>query len=267
VADAWPHRKEWSKSLQKKLVFLLIFFSIVTHGKPLSSGWELWYPYQYRNAEQELVGLDFDIFNAVIQQAKLDVNYTEELPWKRHINYIKSGVVDLAMGASMTDERRKFAYFSLPYRFETVNLFVRKGMAKKMPLHSLSDIIDSSYLIGVEGGYFYGKQYQELINQRAFQAHISEVLDLERNVTLLLKGHIDGFFVDPVTLNAFVKKYNMQDEFELHPLPVYSAKIHIMLSKKTHAPGVIRQLNQAIVTLQENGTLDSIIQHWTDLQN
>ena len=253
--------------MHKKLVILLIFFSLVSHGDPLSSGWELWYPYQYRNAQQELVGLDFDVFNAVIQQAKLDVNYTEELPWKRHISYIKSGEVDLAMGASMTDERRKFAYFSLPYRSETVNLFVRKGMAKKMPLHSLRDLIDSSYLIGVEGGYYYGKQYQELINHRAFQSHISEVLDLEQNVTLLLKGHIDGFFVDPATLNAFVKKYNMQDEFELHSLPIYSAKIHIMLSKKSPVPGVIGQLNQAILTLQENGELETIIQHWTDLQN
>ncbi|MFT6897848.1 MAG: polar amino acid transport system substrate-binding protein [Paraglaciecola sp.] len=257
----------WSKSLQKNLVILLIFFSLASHAKPLSSGWELWYPYQYRNAQQELVGLDFDIFNAVIQQAKLNVNYTEELPWKRHISYIKSGEVDLAMGASMTDERRKFAYFSLPYRSETVNLFVRKGMAKKMPLHALKDLIDSSYLIGVEGGYYYGKQYQELINHSEFQSHISEVLDLEQNVTLLLKGHIDGFFVDPVTLNAFVKKYNMQDEFEMHPLPIYSADIHIMLSKKTAVPDIIGQLNQAIVTLQETGELDAIIEHWTNSQH
>ncbi|MFQ3197141.1 MAG: polar amino acid transport system substrate-binding protein [Paraglaciecola sp.] len=254
-------------SLQKTLVILLIFFSIVSYGKTLSSGWELWHPYQYRNAQQELVGLDFDIFNAVIQKAKLDVNYTEELPWERHISYIKSGEVDLAMGASITDERRKFAYFSLPYRLETVNFFVRKGMAKKMPLQSLEDLIDSPYLIGVEGGYFYGKQYQKLMNSSEFQSHISEVLDLEQNVRLLLKEHIDGFFVDPATLNFFVKKYNMQGEFELHPLPIYSTDIHIMLSKKTPVPGIIGQLNQAITTLQENGELDTIIQHWLDLQN
>lgn len=251
----------------KTLVILLTLFACLSHAKPLSSGWELWYPYQYRNAQQELVGLDFDIFNAVINQANLDVVYTEELPWKRHINYIKSGDVDLAMGASITEERQEFAYFSKPYRVETVALFVRKGMASKMSLASLSDLVQSSYLIGVEGGYFYGEDYQELINHQEFQSHISEVLDIEQNASLLLKGHIDGFLVDPVTLKAFVKKYEMQDEFELHPLPIYSANIHIMLSKKTPVPGLINRLDRAIVVLQKNGKLDSIIQRWSTLQN
>jgi polar amino acid transport system substrate-binding protein len=252
--------------LLKKLVLLLAFFSCLSNAKPLSSGWELWYPYQYRNEDQKLVGLDFDIFNAIIAQAKLEVNYTEELPWKRHINYIKSGEVDLAMGASLTIQRQEFAYFSAPYRVETVGLYVRKGMANKIKLSALKDLIKSPYLIGVEGGYFYGNEYQKLLSQPKFQTHISEVLDIEQNASLLLKGHIDGFLVDPVTLNAFVQKYNMQGEFERHPLAIYSTNIHLMVSKKTNAPDLINKLNNAISALQKNGQLDSIIQHWTNAQ-
>lgn len=116
------------------------------------------------------------------------------LPWKRHISYTNSAVVDLALGASMNEERRRYAYFFLPYKLEAVNLFVRRGMANKMPLHSLTDHITSSYLIGVEGSYFYGKQYQQLLKNSEFQSHNSQVLELEQNVTLL-KGHIDGFLL------------------------------------------------------------------------
>jgi polar amino acid transport system substrate-binding protein len=53
-----------------KFRFLLLFFTMmsVVHVKAndLSVGWELWYPYQYHNKNQQLVGLDIDSFNAIM---------------------------------------------------------------------------------------------------------------------------------------------------------------------------------------------------------
>lgn len=249
-----------------KLSVLSVIFAFNLFAEPLSVGWELWYPYQFRNDKQELVGLDLDIFNAVMKQANLEVNYTE-LPWKRHLNYIHSGEMDLAMGASLTAEREEYAYFTEPYRLETVKLYVKKGMVNKIQLGSLDDLIESNYMIGVEGGYHYGKRYHELMLRSDFQQHISEVLDVEQNVDLVIKGHLDGFLVDPVTLKAFVEKYKMHDEFEQHPLEIYHSDIHIMLSKKSTSPRLLPKLNKAIQTLRENGVLAEIIARWSKLQN
>ena len=33
-----------------------------------------------------------------------------------------------------------------------------------------------------------------------------------------MKGHLDGFLVDPNTMQSFVKKYHMEGEFEQHSL-------------------------------------------------
>lgn len=231
----------------------------------LSVGWELWYPYQYHNENRQLVGLDIDSFNAIMAEAKLSFT-TAEIPWKTHLHFIKTGKMDVAMGASWSKDREEYAYFSDPYRKETVKLFVKKGNAKNIQLHSLSDLVGSKYKIGVESGYYYGTDYEELIKTTDFQTNISEVIDLEENVTLLIKGQLDGFLVDPNTMQSFVKKYQMQGEFEAHPLEIYSTNIFIMLSKKSSDIGTLNKINMAITTLTDNGELKRISGSWQTSQ-
>ncbi|MFT4810657.1 MAG: polar amino acid transport system substrate-binding protein [Paraglaciecola sp.] len=249
--------------MKPNFLFLLITMMFVAHvnAKNLSVGWELWSPYQYHNKNRQLVGLDIDSFNAIMAEAKLSFT-TAEIPWKTHIHYIHTGKMDIAMGASWSEEREAFAYFSLPYRKETVKLFVKKGHAKNIQLETLSDLVSSRYMVGVESGYYYGLEYQELIKTAGFQANISEVIDLEQNVTLLMKGHLDGFLVDPNTMYSFIKKYQMENEFEQHPMEIYSADISIMLSKQSSDIETLNKINKAIKTLTDNGELKRISRRW-----
>jgi polar amino acid transport system substrate-binding protein len=246
-------------------ILAILLFSPLARSADLSVGWELWYPYQYHNKQQELVGLDIETFNAIMKQAKLPFKIAE-IPWKTHLHFLKTGKMDVAMGASWSKDREEFAYFSLPYRQETVKLFVKKGNAKNISLPSLVDLIGSPYLVGVEGGYFYGLEYQKLIKRLDFQANISEVIDLEQNVSLVLEGNLDGFLVDPITMKSFVEKYNMHNVFEQHSLEVYSADIHIMLSKKSLNESILRKVDLAITTLKNDGTLQRINHNWSALQ-
>jgi polar amino acid transport system substrate-binding protein len=243
------------------LLFITMLFAARVKANDLSVGWELWYPYQYHNNNRQLVGLDIDSFNAIMAEAKLSFT-TAEIPWKTHLDFLKTGKMDLAMGASWSRKREEFAYFSQPYRKETVKLFVKKDNANNINLKTLSDLVGSQYMVGVESGYYYGQTYQELIKIPAFQANINEVIDLEQNVTLLMKGYLDGFLVDPNTMQSFIKKYKMDDEFEQHPVEIYSADISIMLSKQSSDIEILNKINKAIVTLTDNGELKRISRHW-----
>ena len=248
----------------KLLILFLLSIMLLTasvKAKDLSAGWELWYPYQYHNKDRQLVGLDIDSFKAIMAEAKLSFT-AAEIPWKTHLHFLKTGKMDVAMGASWSKEREGYAYFSLPYRKETVKLFVKKGNAKNIRLQTLSDLVGSKYIVGVESGYYYGEDYDKLIKTAGFQANISEVIDLEQNVTLLMKGHLDGFLVDPNTMQSFVKKYHMQDEFEQHSMEIYSADIYIMLSKKTINIDIVDKINKAISTLTNSGELSRISSTW-----
>jgi len=245
-----------------KQVFISLFLILPVHSQEFTVGWELWYPYQFHNENNELTGVDIEAFKLISDKAGLSVSYVE-LPWQRHLMYINSGIVDIAFGASYTKEREQGAYFSIPYRKELVNFFVRKGTSQSIKLKQLSDLIDSDYLVGVENGYYYGKEYQKLKTIPGFISKINSVLDIEQNVNLLMKGHIDGFLADPMSMQAFVKKYKFQNEFEIHPLPIYQGDIFIMLSKKNCNVDDLTRINQAITQLKQNGQLESIIKRWT----
>jgi polar amino acid transport system substrate-binding protein len=250
--------------MKKFFLLVCLMVNFTSDAKYFYVGWELWFPYQYRNSQQELVGLDLDIFNTIFTKAGYATEYTE-LPWKRHLHYIKTGEMDVAMGASFSEKRTRYAMFSRPYRQETVNLFVRNGQADSIKLSALSDLVNSNYMIGIESGYYYGDEYQALMKTTEFQEHIIEVVDIEENVTLLLAGHIDGFLVDPATIKAFSNKYKMVGEFEMHSVNIYQTDIHIMFSKKSVKPRAVTAINQAISDLKKSGELDKIIHKWHEL--
>lgn len=260
--------RKFAKKLGLKLSIALgLILHLITpiQSREFSVGWELWYPYQYHNHKNKLTGVDIEAFKLISEKAGMTVSFVE-LPWQRHLLYIKSGTVDIAFGASYTKERAETAYFSIPYRKELVNLFVRKGTVNAIKLNQLSDLINSKYLIGTENGYFYGDEFEKLKTIPGFISRINSVIDIEQNVKMLMKGHIDGFLADPMSMKSFVKKYKFENEFEIHPLPIYQGDIFIMLSKKTTSHDDLLKINNAISSLQQSGELNKIINNWTILQ-
>ena len=252
------------KNIVIKLILTILISSTSFTGltRNLNVGWELWFPYQYRNKSQELIGLDIEIFKAVITKAGLTANYVE-LPWKRHLRYIESGDIDLAFGASYTLEREKYAYFSLPYRLEIVKLFIRKG--DKPKLNKLSDIVENDFLLGIETGYYYGDAFKKLMQSPEFKQHTNEVLDVEQNISMLLKGRINGLLADPNTIAAFCEKYKISGTLELYPLDIYQANIYMMLSRKTLNTDILAKINNSIKSLKKDGTLTAISKKWNIL--
>jgi len=249
-----------NKVITFSFIILVSLTSFNGLARNLNVGWELWFPFQYRNKAQELVGLDIEIFKTVIKRAGLQADYVE-LPWKRHLRYIESGEIDIAFGASYTKEREKYAYFSIPYRLETVKLFVLKG--SKVQLNSLTDIINRDFLLGIETGYYYGDKFEKLMQSSKFKEHTNEVLDIEQNISMLLKGRINGLLADPNTINAFCEKYKITGELEQFPLDIYQTDVHMMLSRKSLNTEVLTKINTAITALKKEGTLDKIIEKWS----
>ena len=227
----------------------------------LSVGWNLWYPYQFYNKQNKLVGLDIDIAVAVAKEAGYRLTFTE-LPWKRHLQFVRTGIVDIAMGTSPNDKRKLYARFTKPYRFEQVALFVRKGTKHLMPFTHLADIIGSPFMIGAEDGYYYGEEFESLSKLDAFTAHIGQSLNLEHNMSLLMNEKIDGVFADDIAMLAFAKKYKLLNDIERHSIKIHRSQIHFMVSKKTDIK-VVERFSLAIDKLKANGTIDRLINQWT----
>jgi polar amino acid transport system substrate-binding protein len=241
------------------IAFLFLSFQITAAQlKPINVGWEVWYPYQYQGKSKQLMGVDIAIMNAIAKQMSVELVY-EELPWKRHLKYIKTGQFDVAMGSSKTEERQAYSYFTQPYRIEEIKLFVLKEKAQTMQLKNLADVINSQYILGVERGYFYGDDYASLSSRAAFKNHFNEVTDLSQNVKMLLKGNIDGLLADPVAMKTYSEFFNLQGKFTQLSLHIYQTEIHLMLSKASMTQADLTRFDEAITVLKNSGEIEKIL--------
>ena len=253
-----------TRYIKTKILLLIINLSFIipSQGSEYSVGWELWYPYQFYTKNGKLTGVDVEAFKLIAKKAELPITFVE-VPWRRHLKFIKSGMIDIAIGTSYTKVRAEHGYFSTPYRKESVNLFVKKGTSKEILLNKLSDLLKSDYLIGIENGYSYGEVFSSLSVKPKFNGKLVKALNIEQNAELLINGRINGFLADPVAVKSFTEKYNLKDEFEKHPLLIYQTNIHIMLSKKTFSKDDLAKVNQAIVELKKNGELNEVFERWS----
>ena len=243
------------------VLFLISLGSVSSaqNTKKLLIGWDPWEPYQYEDNNGNVTGLDIDLVSAILKNMNYFVSFTfEKMPWKRHLNEVEKGTVDIALGACKIAEREEYAYFSKPYRPESVVLYIRKEDINKYSFTNLSDIIGTSFNLGVTRGYYYGEDFDKLINNPDFIKQIYENTFEEHNYKMLIANRIDGFLSDPVTATAGLKKEGVLDQVAIL-IPVYADDVYIMFSKKTISPQFVAAFNSSLDELKTNGSFDKIL--------
>ena len=161
-------------------------------------GWEPWKPYQYKNDKGQLTGLDIELVKLIVDNMGCQL-HSKQAPWKRQLNETKEGKIDLLAGASMTDERKQWAYFTAPYRQETRALFVRKGESTQYSIHSLQDLVSKQFKLGITHGVYNGEAFKKMMQNPAFKKLTQEVSSENINPKKLIKGRIHGYIADAIS--------------------------------------------------------------------
>jgi ABC-type amino acid transport substrate-binding protein len=110
---------------------------IKTETKSVSSnhlrgGWYPWDPYQYRDYKRGvpvLTGFDVEIERALGRIMGVEIDLPE-IAWKDHLAALMAGTADIAAGATASEARGLYAYFSQPYRTETDVLILPRGASR-----------------------------------------------------------------------------------------------------------------------------------------
>lgn len=218
----------------------------------LIGGWYLWQPYQFNqitNGGYKLTGMDVELTKAIAQKVGIDVKL-EEVSWKQHQTDIKDGARDLAAGATFTDNRSQFAYFSVPYRFEENSMFTMKNSTNNLSFNNISEYLAQvrlqNFRLGVLNGFIYG---DPLINSFIDDEANKDIIFKYSNDTLslqaLMRGEIDGFLADKIVgANIIMEKF-ADDKIKEVPLNV-KTPIHFMFSKKSVPISLVDHFNQEI---------------------
>jgi polar amino acid transport system substrate-binding protein len=240
------------------LTALLFQFACLAGACTLRLAPEEWPPYFYHNDKAVLGGVDYELLQAILSHAGCALHLEKEMPPARRNVLFQQGKLDLLMAATVTEERRGFARFSLPYRQETVGLFtVPDKLDKYRNIENFQDVIAhrSSHLLAPRLGY-YGDDYRRAMPVLNAEGRHSTFNNFEQGIKMLEAGRGDLIIGDANAMRHVARLHNVKI-VQLSYMP-YRAPVHLMLNAASTTQAQLARINQAITQLEQSGALAAI---------
>ena len=215
-------------------------------------------PYQYTNAKSQLVGLDVDIASHIVSTLGCQLSL-EKLPPKRAQHLLKEGALDIMAAASITSERHQYAHFSLPYRDESIALFVRKNQAALYNNLTLTKAMAKELKMGAGLGGWYGIEYQAIKEQAITEGLLMLQNSTEQRIKMLTHKLLDVVIADLYVGYYHGKKYQNVAKIVDLPHKLNNDPVHFMLSRKTFGGAEVDAFNQALVTFMASDQYSKLI--------
>ena len=223
----------------------------------LTMGLDAWEPYQYMTVGNEVAGLDVELVQAVTDEMQCSLNVVQG-SWVELLTQLRDGEVDFVMGASKTDDRQEFAYFSTPYRQERFQLYVRNEDAN-LPLDSLKSFIEAGHKVGVVNEYYYGDDVAALYADENLRNKFVGAIISELNMARLLDEEVDGLLEDSFVGASILRRKGLDKYIQPHAISLGSSDVYVMFSKSSVTEQQVEQFNAGLAKIRQNGQYNQII--------
>ncbi|MBY6142302.1 amino acid ABC transporter substrate-binding protein [Leisingera daeponensis] len=198
-----------------------------------------------------LQGFEVDVMNAVAEEAGLDVEF-ETMSFSGLVGALDAGRIDtIANQITITLEREAKFAFTEPYVYDGAQVVVREGNEEVAGVEDLRGRIVAVNL---------GSNFEQLLRELPFADEV-EIKTYESNIAQdTALGRVDAFVMDRVSSAQLIQE---------SPLPLALAgkpfsEIRNALPFRNDEAGIAQrdQVDAALTTLRENGTLAEISQKW-----
>lgn len=218
---------------------------------------ESWPPYVYRDATNNVAGLDAELTHAILDEAGCTLSWEGELPVMRRERLFREGLIDLQMAASDTPERRAFARFSAPYRHEVVRLFTTPARLEALrAIDGLDAVLAGGATLLAPNLGWYGADYERVREPLKAGRRLSTFGNISQGLRMLAAGRGDLIMGDAAAVRSEALRAGVS-VVALAPV-VLSAPVHLMLSRASTGEDVLQRVNGAIARLESRGALAAI---------
>lgn len=226
-------------------------------SKPIRMGTGQWEPYGYYDAQQRFIGIDADMVRAIFKEAGCTLVPLASMPALRNKTLFERGDIDLLTGASVTAARRRQAWFSLPYRDETVGMFL---LAENAGQYRAIDSFDAFLaqpltLLAPRVGW-YGAAYDRHTEELIANKRLSQFTDFTQGMRMLAAGRATFIVGDAAAVEHAAARAGVK--VQALPFWLLQSQVHLMLNRATATATDVRVLDGAIERLRKRGALDQI---------
>ena len=237
----------------KKIVFcfmvLCMGFNPVYAGEPLKISAP-----SFLNAstsEDRLNGPIIELVRQIFAEFNVEIEPIS-LPWARAVAQMKTGELDMIPVIFYTRDRAEAMVFTIPYMDVPTAVFVPLG--KCFEFNTLDD------LQGRNGLMIRGDSISEEFNAYRPKLTISEVPAYEQMLKMLDTFRADYAVAAEYGFMIEARRMGYDRVVEKLPRPIASRELHFAFSKKSMFQRYLPEVNQRIIQLQKDGTMDRLIE-------
>jgi polar amino acid transport system substrate-binding protein len=194
----------------------------------LRMGYDIWAPYHFEAPDGTVMGIEIDLFRDLMKGSGCTIEFVRE-DWVNLLQMIQDGSIDVVPGATAVAGREDYAWFSIPYRQEIFEIFVRDGT--ELPSRNLLELAGSGMRIGLTDAYFYGSLV-DLAQQQHPEAFSYSAI-AEGSLLNLVEGRVDLVVEEPYVTHMILLQHNWHDEVHRTGLEVANTPVSYMFSKRT----------------------------------
>lgn len=225
-------------------------------------GFDAWEPYQYEDVGERVAGLDIELVATVLENMGCQLTY-QQGTWVDLLVALKQGEVDILLGASKTEAREKFAFFSDAYRMEEFSLYIRKGDKVRAGYKTLSEFIQNASRIGIVEDYFYGPDVSMLLDNTETSQYFADAIMGELNVARLLDEDIDGFFEDSFVGASLLRRKALSNYIVAHGITIQTGNAYVMFSQKSVTPKQLSDFNTQLAEVKNSDVYQIILDKYS----
>jgi len=212
-------------------------------------------PMGFRNTNNEIVGFDVELAQAVFKEMGLEVKF-QPIDWTMKETELYKGAIDVIWnGYTITEERKDKVAFSTPY-LENRQVMI---VAKNSDIKNKADLVNKK--VGVQSS---SSGYDALVSDKDVMNIIYGKNPIEYSTydfafQDLINGRIDVLIIDEVFGEYYLKSNNLtqfiilEDDFGTESYGVGFRKDDVKL---------LEQFHLAFETIKTNGTSTEISVRW-----
>ena len=207
-------------------------------------------------------GVDIELISTAVKNMGCEVSYKQGT-WVLLLDELKKGQVDLLLGASKTESREQYAYFSNPYRTEEFSLYIRKDDATRANYKDIDEFISNGSKIGIVDDYYYGPAVSIMLDGTATSKSFVSGIMGEFNVGRLLDEDIDGFLEDSFVGASMLRRKALKTYIVEHSFKIETGDIFAMFSQKTTSEEQVSKFNAELEKMRESGEFQAILDKYS----
>lgn len=215
-----------------------------------------WPPYSYGDANGRAVGgyaVDFvaEISRRIERPVKLSI-----LPWLRCLRMAEQGEVDGIMLLTESEERKQYLLMTDPLLFDANLLWYRHDSPNARERLAFEDL--RGLRIGVVAGFNYGEPFNRAVEE--YGLILDEAPSILSNFRRLDRNWIDVFPVNRMAAQYALHKHGaLSSRLIAVAGPFETVGFRLGLARTGRAAGLVAQINDAIDSMQEDGTVGRIL--------